>query len=257
MHFRCHATWQTICVILTDPVHMPSVMLSLVAALGTCACARVVRARCREIAWLAHDFPKYFCHRGVQYLNTGVNVDTTLIRTKGGQLHEYDLYIDRQMFEARFLALYAPLLSACQLPVVFGYFWHIFIQPPATYELAPAFVVLLITSLCYLLQRAVFDYALGIYFETVENSEDSLDFHEDIMSSEATLEASSGLNYVYLRCLFAIAPLKTRKDVTTRWRSDERRPLLGWRSPSAERGRPRFVLPRPSIPRPMVVDNRC
>jgi hypothetical protein len=242
---RSLAMSETVGIILKDPIHLPSVTLVLVTTIGICICARAVRSRCYEIGELACDSPKYASHDGIQCVNPDIDIENALIRGDFGKLREYEEYVDILMLEARLLVLYPPILSAFPLPLAYPYFWYVFVNPPPTADLAPPFTVLMILSFGYLFQRAVFDHALDLYFETVANCSENFDFHEDVMSREEELETSAGLHYVYLWLLFAVAPSNIRSNSTSGCVKSvsERHPLLSRQSSGAGRRGRRSPFP--------------
>ena len=224
--------WQTIAGVLSEPFTFSLILAALTTTVGSYIFFRVITRKCHEVTQLAESYPKNVYYAGRQYHNV-----------RGADAYLFDRQTHVQMLEARACALYAPLLSFVPLAMAGAWLYVLLVDPLHDCDMVPELTVCIIVTLCYLIQRALFDNGLDRYFETVPMFQDGFGMQDGVRSKKAELEASSGLTYVYLRVLLAIAPLSAPGKHTPGWITPERHPLLSRQNSSGGRRGRRSAFP--------------
>ncbi|KAJ9605582.1 hypothetical protein H2200_010239 [Cladophialophora chaetospira] len=218
--------------VLLEPLSSTTILGALATTIGTYICLQIITNRCHEATQLAECYPKYIHYGGCLYDNA-----------RGSDARQIDAHAHVQMLEARFCALYAPLLSLVPLAMAGPWFYIALIDPDHDSDAVPELTVCIIVVLCYLIQRGLFDSGLDRYFDAVETYRSSFGVQDGIQTKQGELETTSGLKYVYLRILLAIAPVRNSCSHNRGWATPERHPLLSRQSTGAGRRGRRSAFP--------------
>jgi hypothetical protein len=216
MYAHNHDVWHAVGKALTDLYSATTAVAAVTTTVGTCLCAQIVRNKCREVARLGLACPQHVTYDDLRYLNVWGED-----RYRGLLDH-----VNAQMLQARLCALYAPLLSLVPLAMACPWLYLVLLATPHASDIGPGFVICLFVTMCWLIQRAVFDQSLTRYFETIETHRACFDFHEDIRSKCDEVGEATGLSYAYLRVLLATAPSDKPNRNTQGWLGAERPPFF-------------------------------